>query len=329
MDWFTEKGKDRDLVPSKLLSLAIIKGKPLEVTNVLEKNPELVPLYNNRKNPYDDNNPLAIAIDFNKPECMQELLQKGFDSSRVDCFGENILQQSVNQPTEKPDIVKVLLINGADPNAKTKRENGIYSQCPLYTAINFRHLKTIQLLLTHGANVVNDSELDDRFAIHLACMHSLIAKNQSVGSQISIVQLLLKHGADINAITRFGFLPIHLIRSPKLLKFLLEETDIDVNATTLISHRTLLHTIVELARKSNRESPSKQSTNQLMSTKEHVYTREEYLAMIRLLVKHGALADIKEHRKQKTAYDLTNGDKEILSILIKAKKSPLVKEFRN
>lgn len=81
------------------------------------------------------------------------------------------------------EIIRLLLVNGADANARDKQ----YNSTPLHAAAQAGDAAAVQLLLVHGADVNAIGHAIDGTALHFAA---------SSGS-VECVQLLLDNGADI------------------------------------------------------------------------------------------------------------------------------------
>ncbi len=86
------------------------------------------------------------------------------------------------------DIVKLLVENGADVNARY--EDGKF---PLLSAARKEHLNIMQYLIDNGADV--NAKLDNGYTILF---------NAVMGNKINVVKLLLKNGADPNIKNKFN-----------------------------------------------------------------------------------------------------------------------------
>ena len=87
------------------------------------------------------------------------------------------------------EVAKLLISYGADVNAQDKTGN-----TPTYYAIENADLKMIQLLLTNEANVKDNPEF----------LNTAVTKKCR-----NIIEILLEHGADINASSKYGITALH------------------------------------------------------------------------------------------------------------------------
>jgi ankyrin repeat protein len=91
--------------------------------------------------------------------------------------------------------VQSLLRHGADVNAL-----GRWGRTPLLFSSESGHLEVVLWLLEHGADVNAKDKDDDWTSLHLAAHHG----------HFEIVQMLLKYNADANARNNVGRTPLHL-----------------------------------------------------------------------------------------------------------------------
>ena len=129
------------------------------------------------------------------------------------------------------DIVKELLMKGADVNIMTE------SRTPLYAACEQLDEVTVDLLLQHGADpnllCLSSEPWDSRYetALHAVCVNS-------GKSALHIVMLLLTHGGDINAVCEKGETALYRAcecQQAEVVKLLLDHSA-DVNVTTSDSY---------------------------------------------------------------------------------------------
>ncbi len=105
-----------------------------------------------------------------------------------------------------PEAVNLLLVNGADPNARDNRGTPILLSLVSLLGDGSRStkglMKSIELLLSVGRanpNLTDVAEIgDDRGALHMAA---------ALGS-LPLVRVLLRHGANVNQPNRFSETPI-------------------------------------------------------------------------------------------------------------------------
>ena len=101
-------------------------------------------------------------------------------------------------------IVKFLILE-KKVDVKTLDKNG-WTPLHLTCAVSYRNLKAAteigELLLTNGANVNTKATSlgSGETALHKACYH---------GSIYNLIQMLLSHGAHINAVNGSGETPLH------------------------------------------------------------------------------------------------------------------------
>ena len=171
-------------------------------------------------------------------------------------------------------IVQSLLRHGADVNAP-----GLWGWTPLLFATDEGHLEVVRWLLEHGAEV-NAEDEDNLTSLHLAARYG----HHEIG------QALLKHNANTTARNNNGRTPLHLACGGghiEIVRFLLNH---GANPRARDIHlRTSLH---------------------------HVSSKGN-LDIARLLVEHGAEVDA-EDKNGRTSYQfaLTKGHDEVVRFLL-------------
>ena len=115
------------------------------------------------------------------------------------------------------EVAKLLISYEADVNAQDKTGN-----TPIYYAIENVHLKMINLLLTNKASVKDNPEL----------LNTAVKKNC-----IEIIEILLQHGADINASDKYGITALHCTASDKCVDEYTDANNINEDIAKLLLSR--------------------------------------------------------------------------------------------
>lgn len=138
--------------------------------------------------------PLQSAGRYGHVDCVEVLLKAGAlidycPPSSITDFSESALYSAARK---SPEVAKLLLAHGADPNAATDAK-----RYPLFAAIKQRNAELVALLLKHKASVAA-RDLHGCTPLHVA-----MQRHAS-----SIVTMLLNNGADPNAKNDRGETPI-------------------------------------------------------------------------------------------------------------------------
>jgi Ankyrin repeats (3 copies)/Ankyrin repeat len=154
--------------------------------------------------------PLVAALCGKHFEVAELLHQNGADVNVRDHGEGTILREAC--ANEALDIVQWLLNHGADMNA----QGGNWA--PLIVAAYYGHLKAVQMLLEH------DADIHIRNRLGMTALHA--AANLSSRDQADIMRVLLDYGAIIDAEDEDGRTPLQLALA----------RGIDDNATLLKEH---------------------------------------------------------------------------------------------
>lgn len=140
----------------------------------------------------------------------EALLSHGADPNAKVTNGRTALHQAASQGTTK--VIEILLAHKVDINAG---DNAGYT--PLYGAIQYApnnvRRGVVELLVKNGANVNVKNDRDGETPLHKA-----ISKGD-----IDVVKLLLAHGADVNAVSKYGVTSQYFARNSKAITQLLQE----------------------------------------------------------------------------------------------------------
>ncbi|MDD0824286.1 ankyrin repeat domain-containing protein [Mannheimia sp. AT1] len=127
--------------------------------------------------------------------------------------------------------VNMLLAKGADINAQDKGK-----RTPILIAAQHNHLDLVRFLAEQGADInAQDNKSFNPF-IH-GCIFN----------KLELVKLMVKLGTDITRLTRFGgngLTPAAEKGHEEIVKYLLENTDINVNLTNNVGWTALIEAII-------------------------------------------------------------------------------------
>jgi ankyrin repeat protein len=139
----------RAAVPDLDVFEAAALGESGRLLELLDGDPELV----NRYSP-DGFTPLQLASFFGRPDAAALLLDRGAESNAVAKNAMRVTALHSAAAARETGIVRLLLDNGADPNA---RQEGGYTA--LHAAAQHGDRELAELLVGHGANpsLVNDA----------------------------------------------------------------------------------------------------------------------------------------------------------------------------
>ncbi|KAF9869242.1 hypothetical protein CkaCkLH20_13287 [Colletotrichum karsti] len=195
---------------------------------------------------------LRRAVDYSRSMPAWLLIQAGADVNKPDNKGwhplhaavENCCRSSGVNKKSSLNILWLLLQNQAEVNAPTKHyertplhmassggsasavwvllENGAdlkrvdtSKRTALHGAVEYKHMEVIQTLLKKDSRIVHAADFDKRRPLHDAA---------SQGS-LAIVEILLDHGADIDAQSKGGITALHLAvkqQEKQVVDYLLE-----------------------------------------------------------------------------------------------------------
>ena len=194
--------------------------------------------------------PLLLAIKHSSPKIARFLLEHGADPHLVYEEGKTLLHlllvlwgSSWGSIWSKDDLVfaQLLLEHGADVNARDNVHN-----TPLLLAMRHNSPDIARLLLEHGANPHSVYD-EGKTLLHLLSGPLDSSPEPVVREHLLLAQLLLEHGADVNArdnVHRTPLLGAILQRLPNLARLLLEH-GADSNLVYK-EEKTLLHLLLAL-----------------------------------------------------------------------------------
>ena len=144
---------------------------------------------------------LHSAISSGDPEICKAILDKGANVNAQNARGLTALHWiSLNNDTEdasKVQIVVDLIEKGADVNLRDYS-----SQTPLHWATTHNQTEIVKALIDKGADIHARESFEGNTALHIAADKGYI----------SIMKLLMKHGASVSLKNKWGKSPFDLIR---------------------------------------------------------------------------------------------------------------------
>ncbi|RLU18410.1 hypothetical protein DMN91_008767 [Ooceraea biroi] len=253
--------------------------------------------------------PLHKAAEMGHLDLVNFLLEYGADiNARNDKDWTPIHGAALNGHLE---IVNTLILKGADVNAEL-----IMGCTPLHCAVEIGHEKIARTLLKHGANVNAIDKIYKNAALHYAAKYG----------HEGIVKTLLEYKADPNINTFQGLTPLHLaVQNGLEIVNILLKHGVDINAKTKIYYWTPLHyavksgheIVVEFLLENGAEVNAKTDIN---LTPLHIAARKGYQNITDLLIKYKArINDKDKHGKTPLHEAAINGSINVIDLLIKEK----------
>ncbi|KAG4285125.1 hypothetical protein FPRO06_06385 [Fusarium proliferatum] len=277
-----ESNADPDLTPDKVntpLIQAISEGD-LDIVKLLIENKATI---DKREAPPDDGwsrTPMQVAVDWNRPEIVQYLIEKGADPDARDSDGIPVIGSAVSGG--HTNMVQWLVDAKADVNV-IYHENKI---TPLHEACP--HPGIVRILLEHGADI-NKGNADSRTALNFA-----ICSNH-----LATVQVLLdaKTKPDINAAAIYGDLRMAISDGYIGIVEAMLEAGVDVNNTnekgeSLLASAIKLNAHSAMIRKILEYNPDLEIRDKKENTALHCISRFTTLEMVRLVVNAGGRLDV-------------------------------------
>jgi len=176
------------LAESQNVFSAIESGDTALVRSMLEDNPTLLDAPNE-----DSMTPLLFAISSRQPEAASQLLDRGADHTVARDNGLTALHYAALRGY--PDLIERLVSLGIDVNVQTNA-----SSTPLLHASGNSEFAATRKLLELGA----DTELPNSYG------RTPLLNVARESGDVEMAQLLVEHGADVDAIDTFGDSPIVL-----------------------------------------------------------------------------------------------------------------------
>ena len=137
---------------------------------------------------------LHYAATIGDVAALREILDDGVSPNTLDQYGQTPLHQlcdSDDDAEARADCLHVLLEAGANVNAPDG-----FQRTPLHYAAGYLNAIVVGALIKAGADV-NRGDASGQTPLHWACAHSV--------SDVGPALLLIRNGADVNAIRGAGF----------------------------------------------------------------------------------------------------------------------------
>ncbi|KAH7177288.1 ankyrin repeat-containing domain protein [Fusarium sp. MPI-SDFR-AT-0072] len=277
-----ESNADPDLTLDKAITpliQAIAEGD-LDIVKLLIENKATV---DKREAPPDagwSRTPMHVAVDWNRPEIVQYLLEKGADPDARDSDGIPVIGAAISGGHSS--VVQWLVDANADVNVTyyNNKLTPLHEACP--------HPEIVRLLLQHGADINKVNE-DSRSALNF----SISANN------LATVQILLesKTQPDLDAATIHRDLRIILpVGYIEVVETMLE-AGVDVNnvnekGESLLAYAVKHNAPSGMIRKILEYNPDLEMRDKKENTALHCITRSTSLETVRLVVNAGGRLDV-------------------------------------
>ncbi|KAK4159200.1 hypothetical protein QBC43DRAFT_362141 [Cladorrhinum sp. PSN259] len=166
--------------------------------------------------------PLHVACYLGLASWVEHLLKNGAKVSEVSGNCNAIQAAASSRLGRRPALLELLLKAGADVNSETDIAPPAFH---MWLASDCTS-KTVDLMIQHGADPAKVSTLTGETALHHFARR---------GTEVATLDAIISHGGDINAATRDGYTPLHLLLSRNkvpedLLEAFVTKYKADVNA---------------------------------------------------------------------------------------------------
>ena len=183
-------------------------GNHLDLEQLLNNDPNIL-----KEKTSHELSPLLLACYYKKPQIVQVILKYTTSITLHEACAAGLLQHvqmminhnkdiieewsthgftalGIASHFSKEDIVRLLLMNKADPNICSQNGFHVY---PLHTALSNNNSNISKMLIEAGAEV-NVRQHGGFTPLHFAAQHG----------NIDLIIILLEHGADVTAVTDTG-----------------------------------------------------------------------------------------------------------------------------
>merc|ERR1712029_370358 len=218
-----------------------------------------------------------------KATIVEMLISKGADVNCQDHTGHAPINFASQHGLQS--IVKLLISHGANVNNASS-----IKRTPLHEAADRGHSSVVELLIAHGADVhtkvdfnyksYKNAECHCEFFYGVTPIHLAAWGHLEYEGHPDVVDILLSHGADVNALTKEGLTPLHLAASTGCIETAKRLLDKGANVNAVEGICEKAYTV---ARK---------------RTPLHRACLRGHTAMVELLIKSGAHPEIKDTKNQ-------------------------------
>lgn len=323
----------------KALETALKNRNASIVRTLLDSNPGIVPAHAADERPF----PVVAVCDSNA-ECLQILIDHGANVDASHGYRWRAIHYAVREG--EIECLKILIKNGADVNAKIfywdwtplhlaairesttileillKQKPSLNAldnekKTPLAWAFKKNNYESVEMLLRAGSDVnFKFSDYPEETLLHRACRNS----------DVKMVELLLKYGANVDAKNASGETPLYLAAEAGNLEMV--ELLLKYKANTCIPNKTILTTpLMEAARNGHIEVVKSLLTSDVKSidaqnhngcTALHIALRCGHLDIFRLLLEHKPSLHIVDNESSTLLmHAIRNKQEEIVELLLR------------